>query len=164
MLKLEFTHDSAEGLNAQVADYLANVKKKRGGKDEPEAGNTAPAPMPPPNMGMPAGGPAAPQFAGPGASAGFVPPGAGVAQPGPAFPVTAATGPAPEVVALVQRITAKMDAAVQSGQTDVNQMLTWFRGQCGPEAAAATLDQIKQNFLYKLTMPALEGIAKMMAA
>lgn len=161
MMKVEFTHETAEGLNAQVADYVANVKKKRGGKEETEGaaigGQAAPAPlMPPPN-----GGPA---FAGPGAAAGFAPPAAGAAPTGMAFPAAGAPQVAPEVAALVQRIAAKVDSVVQSGQTDVGQMLTWFRNQCGPEAAAATLDQIKANFLHRLSVPALDGIAKMMAA
>lgn len=161
MLKLEFTHDTAEGLNAQVVDYLANIKKTRGGKasaadgEGAQAGGQAPAPMMPPTGNPPPL---------PGAGPVFAPPGAAAAAPA-AFPAAAAPapGPAPEVQALVQRISGKIDGAVQSGQpTDA--VLGWFRNQCGPDAAQATLDQIKQVFLYRLPVPQLTEIAKLMNA
>ena len=76
MLKIEFTDTTAEGLNAQVADYMANVKKKRGGKDgdnEPAGGQQAPAPIMPPAQGF--GG--QPQAGFGAAPTGFAPPAAG---------------------------------------------------------------------------------------
>ena len=63
----------------------------------------------------------------------------------------------------MQRIIARIDSAIASGQPP-DAVLNWFRGQCGAEAAAATMDQIKTVFLPKLAMPGLENIAKLMNA
>lgn len=162
MIKVEFSGATADEVNEQVKDYASKIKGSRGGKggkDDGEAQTgTAPPPMQPPAGGpppLPAGG--MPNFA---------PPAGGAATPG-AFPAAGAPiatqGPSPEVAALVQRINARIDGAIASGQpTDA--VLQWFRNQCGPEAAQATLDQIKQNLLYKLPVPNLTEIAKMMNA
>jgi hypothetical protein len=138
----------------EVREFVKGLKTSRT-KGEPDegaqAGTTAPAPLQPPNPG-------------PGFNPGFVPPGAGAGPMGGAFPATGAPGLAPEVAAIVARIVARMDGAVASGATKVEDMLTWFRGQCGAEAGAASLDQIKANFLPRLPMPTLENIAKLMSA
>jgi hypothetical protein len=76
---------------------------------------------------------------------------------------TTTAAPQPAVAALVARIVPKIDGAIASGQP-TDQVLSWFRGQCGPEAAGATLDQIKTVFLPKMAAPGLENIAKLMAA
>jgi hypothetical protein len=139
--------------------FRTSGKKTRTGKkgdgtdgdDTAGTGQIAPAPLAPP-VGQ-AGG-----FPGPGATA-FTPPGAGAAFPGPG-----ATTIDPAVTALVARIQTRMDTAVASGATKAEDMLNWFRGQCGPEAAQATMDQIKTIFLYKQSIPALENIAKLMSA
>lgn len=160
----------------EVKDFISNLKTARKGKNagnEDEGGeatttttapvNTAPvtgpamtatsggapAPLQPPTDSGPMGGPAA--F--PGAS-GF---------PGGPAPTAAPTGPSPEVAALVTRIVPRIDAALASGQP-AEAVTAWFRGQCGPEAANATLDQIKQVFLAKLTVPQLDNIAKLVNA
>lgn len=166
MLKVEFTHETAEGLNAQVADYMANVKKKRSGKDDgPETANAsmnmAPAPIMPPATGF--GGQSTQGFGG--APTGFAPPAGGAAPVGGGFPAPGAQpGPAPEVAALVQRIVTRMDAEAQSGQTDPAQMLQWFRNQCGPDAAQATKQQIQQVLLPRMAVSALTTIAQAIAA
>ncbi len=88
----------------------------------------------------------------------------GCAAPGAgAFPAAAAPTVAPEVAALVQRIVTKLDAAIASGQP-TDQVLAWFRGQCGPEAANFSMDQIKTVALPRLAQPGLENIAKLMNA
>jgi hypothetical protein len=140
----------------EVKDFVKQLKGTRGGKgdkDDDAGPGTAPAPIQPP------AGQAAPTFA---PSGGFVPPGAGATQQGAAFPAANA-GPAPEIMALVQRISARVDSAIQSGQP-ADQVLTWFRTQCGPEAATATMDQIKQHFLPRAAQAKLDDIAKLMAA
>jgi len=152
-MKLEF--DSID----EVKAFYAQLKGTRGGKkgddadDAPSVTNATvnvPAPMAVPTSQPTAFNPA-----------GFAAPAAGAAQPATAFPAPVATGPAPEVLALVQKIGARADAAAASGQP-VDAMLTWFRNQCGPDAAQATMDQIKAVFLPRLTMPALSEIAKLM--
>lgn len=147
----------------EVRDFVKNHlkgagrgSKNAGDNDEgvtlagPQGGQ-APAPvMPPPNQAPafnPGGAPAPQAFGGfPAAGA---PAGVG--------------GPSPEVQQIVQRINVRIDAAIASGQPQ-DAALGWFRGQCGAEAANATMDQIKQVFLPKLAMPQLEQIAKVMAA
>lgn len=164
MIKLEFSDNTAEGVNAQVADYIANVKKKRGGKDEPDAGATggqnAPAPIMP-NMQQGGG------FPGPGATT-FAPQGPGAVQMGGAFPAAGAQQVAPEVQALVQRIVNRIDWCLtpppQGGGQSPESVTAWFRTQCGPSAADATMDQIKQLFLPRMQMPGLDNIAKLMNA
>lgn len=130
--------------------------RARGSKDDTNEGNpagtspgNAPAPMQPPTGGSP-------DMSGMGAQQGGFP-GAGSGFP------SASTGPSPEVAALVARINAKTDAAVASGQ-NAEQARAWLAGQCGAEAANATLDQIKTVYLAKLPVPQLTNIAGLMAA
>ncbi len=132
------------------AEFKARIKNPRGGKDDEPVtiGIQAPAPIMPPQQ--PAFNPAP-------APAAFTPPQG-------AFP-GAQNQPAgdPVVAGLVQRIVARIDSAIASGQP-ADAVLNWFRGQCGSEAAAATMDQIKTVFLPKLAVPGLENIAKLMNA
>lgn len=138
----------------EVKEFVKGLKGTRGGKGDAadEATGHAPEPLKPPAGG--AGFPGA---------GGFVPPGAGAGQTVGGPFAAAATGPAPEVVALVNRISARIDGAIASGQ-GAGDVLTWFRGQCGAEAAQATMDQIKAVFLPKMAVPGLENIAKLMNA
>lgn len=146
----------------EVKDFVKQLKGTRSGKGDAtdEAIGTAPAPLQPSTT------------AGfnPTAQAGFVPPGAGAGQPAMGFPAAGATaGPGPEVLALAQRISARIDwaitpAASGGGGQDPNAIATWFRSQLGPEAASYTLDQIKHAALPRAAMPVLETIAKLMAA
>lgn len=137
----------------ETREFVKQLKTSRGkgDKDEGETGGAAagqaPAPLAPPASAM--------QFA-PGATAAFTPPA------GAAFP-SAAPQLDPALQALVNRITTRIDGAIQSGQP-ADQVLAWFRGQCGPEAANATMDQIKTIFLPKAAPPTLENIAKLMNA
>lgn len=155
---MKLCFDTVEELRAFVKDELKG--KRGGGKNDtddagPQPSTQAPAPLQPP-----AGG-------------------AGVFQPQQQAPSTFNPGVAPgqfqpqgsvtvdpNVMGLVQRINTKIDGAVAGGQP-VDQVLTWFRGQCvqaGLDAANATMDQIKQIFLLKLPVPSLEQIAKLMNA
>ena len=149
-MKITVEFDSEE-------EFKARIKNPRGGKssDDGDAGqgNTtqAPAPLQPPPA-QPAFNPSpAPQ------PAAFTPP--------QGFPGATAGAPAadPVVAGLVQRVTARIDSAIASGQP-ADAVLNWFRGQCGAEASAATMDQIKTIFLPKLAVPGLENIAKLMNA
>ena len=132
------------------AEFKTRIKNPRGGKDDdgPTVGQQgaaqAPAPIVPPAAAFnPAPVPAA-----------FTPPqGFSGAQP----------AGDPVIAGLVQRIVARIDGAIASGQP-ADAVLNWFRGQCGGEAAAATMDQIKTVFLPKLAVPGLENIAKLMNA
>jgi hypothetical protein len=141
-MKLEFN-----GVE-EVKDFVSQLKGTRGKKgeiDEPQT--TAPAPvMPPPNP---------PQFA-----------------PNPSgFPSTstAAVGFSPAATpetALVKRISDKIDSILASGQPP-DAALNWFRQRCAsvsPEAATATIDQIKGTFLARLPLSALEETAKLLGA
>lgn len=147
-MKLEF--NSIE----EVKEFHAQLKGKRnakGGEDDGPAG-TAPAPLMPQGatgFGGPTPGPFSPS----------APAAAGFGGPSPFAP----SGVAPEVVAIVARISAVLDAQAAKGQP-LDQALGWFRQQCGPEAAAATMDQIKASFLPRMSMPALENIVKLMGA
>lgn len=142
----------------EVKEFVKQLKGTRGGRGDKDdtdgatGGQTAPEPLKPP-----AGG-AAPFNPGT-----FAPPVGGAGQAGGAFPAAGAAGLAPEVQALVTRINTRIDGAIASGQS-ADQVLAWFRGQCGPEAANATMDQIKANFLPKAAVPVLENIAKLMNA
>jgi len=142
----------------EVREFVKGLKTSRN-KNEPEdgaapGGQVAPQPLQPP-----AGG------AGfPGAPGGFAAPGPGAGPGGAGFPAPGAPTVAPKVAALVQRINARMDEVIQAGQGTVDTMLPWFRGQCGAEAADATLNQIKTVFLPKLSEPALDNIAKLTGA
>jgi hypothetical protein len=157
---MKLCFDTVDELRAFVKEDLKTKKSGKAGDGDEAATGSAPSPAMPAvggQIGAVAGFP----------SGGFAPQGAGAGPTGAAFPAAGAPVMAPEVAALVQRITIRMDGAVQSGATKAEDMLTWFRGQCAgvdPSAANATLDQIKQVFLPKLSVPALDQIAKMMAA
>lgn len=137
----------------EIKDFMSQLKGTRGGKgskdDDGPAATTGQAPAP---LQPPAGGPAF----NPAPNAAFTPPGTG-----PVF--GQASGVDPAVQALVTRINTKIDGAIAGGQP-ADAVLSWFRQQCGPEAAAATMDQIKTLFLPKAAMPTLENIAKLMNA
>lgn len=136
------------------AEFKARIKNPRGGKDDdqPEtAKGQAPTPLMPPQQSQ-AFSPAPPPAA-------FTPPQGGF----PGQPAASAPVGDPVVAGLVHRITMKIDSAIASGQP-ADAILNWFRGQCGAEAAAATMNQIKTVFLPKLAMPGLENIAKLMNA
>lgn len=139
----------------EVQEFVKRLKGTRGGKAGADETETAPAPLAPPTTPAPAS-----QGFNPG---GFAPPAAGAAPQAVAFPAPAAPAVAPEVQGLVGRIVTKLDGAIASGQP-ADQVLGWFRSQCGAEAANADLAQIKTVFLPKLTVPALENIAKLMNA
>lgn len=160
-IQVTFNGATAEEVNERIKDYMSKIKGSRGPKGGDGDGaqtqqQTAPAPMQPPAM------PGAPAMQGfnPGAFA----PQAPAAAPGGAFPAAAAPapGPAPEVLAIVQRIVARLDGALASGQP-MDQAVAWFRNQIGPAAANYTLDQCKAA-LVNCAMPTLENIAKMMNA
>jgi len=154
----------------EVQEFVKRLKTTRGGKGEKEEAETttaqqttaiAPPPMQPPNSALPA------QQGFPG-TGGFAPPAGGAAPAGGGFPVDGATGPVPEVQALVTRIITKLDQSIGSGASGAEQALQWFRGQCstalGENLSAANMDQIKSVCLPKMTVPALENIAKQMNA
>lgn len=144
-MKITVEFDSEE-------EFKARIKNPRGGKggdkDESEgqpASGVAPAPLMPPQQ--------QPGFAPQGQPA-FAPPSGG-------FPGAPAIDPV--VAGLVTRIATRIDGALASGQP-ADAVLGWFRGQCGAEAAGATMDQIKTVFLPKLSVAGLENIAKLMNA
>ena len=148
-MKLEF--DSID----EVKAFYAQLKGTRGkkGDDADEAAPTATATVQqvPAPMAVPTTFP----------SAGFAPPVAGAAQTAQVFPAPVATGPAPEVLALVNKIITKLDDSLAAGNAP-DAALNWFRTQCGPEAAQATMDQIKTHFLPRMAQQPLEFVAKQM--
>lgn len=152
---MRLSFDSIE----EVKEFVGNLKGTRGKKgetdDAPVTGN-APAPLQPPNAGTQVG-------FNPGATAGFAPSVGGAGPAAGAFPAAGAPVLAPEIAALVQRINTRIDGAIASGQP-ADQVLAWFKSQCGPEAANATMDQIKGVFLPKMAQLGLENVAKLMAA
>lgn len=151
----------------EVKDFVKQLKGQRGkNKDEgdeggeisggPASGSTVPPPLQPPANG-------------PGPTAAGVPqqgfnPTASAPQQGfnPAAGF-AASAVDPAVQGLVNRIVPRIDAAIAAGQP-ADTVLTWFRGQCGQEAASATMDQIKTVHLAKLSVPQLTQIAGLMGA
>lgn len=164
---MKLCFDTVDELREFVKTHLKNPRGGKGDKDEGEntggatTGQTGAAP--PPLMPPPQGGPGAVQgFTPP--QGGFAPQPGGFSPPqGGAFQGTGQPAVDPAVAALVGRIVVRIDGAIQSGQP-ADRALDWFRQQCGAEAASATLDQIKQHFLFKLPMPQLDQIAKFMAA
>ena len=122
----------------EVKEFVASLKGTRGGKKGEADEATPPAPLAPPTGGQPNA---------------------------PAFNPGATHAPAidPVVKGLVDRIVPRIDAAIASGQPAEN-VLTWFRQQCGAEAVNYDLNQIKTIALPKQSVPTLEGIAKLMAA
>ena len=133
----------------EVKDFVGALKGTRGkkgeGDDTPPPAHQAPAPlMPPQGQPLTFAPTPQPQFQAP-----------------TAFPAPPAVDPA--IAALVTRINAKIDGAIASGQP-ADSVLNWFRGQCGAEAANASMDQIKTVFLPRAAVPTLENIAKLMNA
>ncbi len=146
-MKLEF--DSIDEVKAFYAQ-LKGTRGKKGDDDAPETSQTTvqvPAPLQPPVTHAPFNPQQATGFTAPAAS-GF--PGAPVVDPA--------------VQGLVDRIVTRADTLLKSGQGNAEQMLTWFRSQCGPEAAQATMDQIKTVFLPKASTTLLDQIAKLTGA
>jgi hypothetical protein len=85
----------------------------------------------------------------------FVPPAAQAAPTG--FPgANGPTPPPPDKV--VTAILARIDGAVNSGQS-TDAIVNWFRQQIGPEATNATLEQIRNILIPRLTKPQLTQIA-----
>jgi hypothetical protein len=66
-----------------------------------------------------------------------------------------------QVHPLVTAILARIDGAVSSGQS-TDAVITWFRQQIGPDAANATLEQIKQIFIPRMSKAQLEQIAPLL--
>jgi hypothetical protein len=90
--------------------------------------------------------PAAPQF---------------VAPPSHGFPGAATNGatPPPQTVhPLVSAILNRIDGSIATGQTE-EAIMAWFRQQIGPDAAQATLDQLKQIILPRMSEAQLRQIA-----
>jgi hypothetical protein len=72
-----------------------------------------------------------------------------------------ANGPTPSPAAVnpvITAILARIDGAVASGQPP-EVILTWFRQQIGPDAKDATLDQIKQVFVPRMSKAQLDQLA-----
>jgi hypothetical protein len=59
---------------------------------------------------------------------------------------------------LATAVIGKIDGAIGSGQP-TESIAAWFRSQIGPDAAQATLDQIKQVFIPRMTEAQLKQIA-----
>jgi hypothetical protein len=144
-MKIIVEFDSEEEFKARIK----NPRGARGGNDDGDVGQSnttqAPPPLQPPQQQPQAFNPTPPPAA-------FTPP--------QGFPGAVVD---PVVAGLVQRIATRIDSAIDSGQPP-DAVLNWFRGQCGAEASAATMDQIKTVFLHKLAVPGLENIAKLMNA
>jgi hypothetical protein len=88
----------------------------------------------------------------------FTPPATAV-QPPAGFPGTNGATPPPSTQhPLVSAIQSRIDGAIASGQP-ADAIVTWFRQQIGPEAANATLDQIKQVFIPRMSEAVLKQIA-----
>jgi hypothetical protein len=129
----------------EMEAFRTSGKKTRGKKDEPEitveevtaavAANTPPQ--------------AQPQF---------TPPPVAV-QPPAGFPGANGITPPPSAVhPLVTAIVARIDGAISTGQS-TDAIAGWFRQQIGPEAANATLDQIKQIFVPRMSEAQLRQLA-----
>jgi hypothetical protein len=145
-MKITVEFDSEEEFKARIKNPRGGKNNADDGTDQP-AGQQAPAPlMPPPQPQQPFNPAPAP--------AAFTPPSS-------PFPGTPAIDPA--VAGFVQRIATRLDTVIAQGQP-ADLALSWLRGQCGAEASAATLDQIKTVFLPKLTAVGLEQIAKLTGA
>lgn len=147
---MQITFESIEEVRDFVKTHLKGSRGKVGDKEDGDTTTgAAPAPLMPPQGQQVAFQPTQqPAFSPP--QGGF--PGSG-----------AAPGVDPATQAIVARINTRIDGAITSGQP-ADAVLTWFRTQCGAEAANATMDQIKQSFLPKLPMASLENIAKLMNA
>jgi hypothetical protein len=69
-----------------------------------------------------------------------------------------ANGQTPPTHPLVTAILARIDSAIGSGQP-ADAIVTWFRQQIGPDAAQASLDQLKQVFIPRMSEAQLKQIA-----
>jgi len=138
----------------EVKVFVASLKGTRGKKGEGDDGDTGAA-----QVGQQAPAPLMPAAGGQQQPSAFQPAAFAPSQGG----FLGAPVADPAVAGLVQRIVVRIDGAIASGQP-ADAVLTWFRGQCGAEAAGATMDQIKTVFLPKLAVPGLENIAKLMNA
>jgi hypothetical protein len=155
-MKLEF--DSI----AELKEFYAQLKGTRGKKGDdaddapPASGMTAPPTVQvPAPMAIPT---QQPTFN----PAGFAPQAAGAGQAAPVFPVAAATGPAPEVLALVAKINERANASIGANPASLNDALKFFRDSIGPDAAQATLQQIQEHFLPRMATDKLAQLAKLM--
>ena len=153
-MKLEF--DSI----AELKEFYAQLKGTRGKKgddaDDVPAQSAAAGPaLAPAPMAIPT---QQPTFN----PAGFAPQAAGAGQAAPVFPVAAATGPAPEVLALVAKINERTNASIAANPTSLSDALKFFRDAIGPDAAQATLQQIQEHFLPRMATDKLTQLAKLM--
>jgi hypothetical protein len=80
------------------------------------------------------------------------------AQPAHGFPGAATNGATPPLHSLAVAVISKIDGAIASGQP-TESIAGWFRQQIGPDAAQATLDQIKQIYIPRMTEAQLKQIA-----
>jgi len=87
----------------------------------------------------------------------FQAPAVAVAPPSHGFPGANGAAP-PPAHPLVTAILARIDGAVSSGQS-ADAIVTWFRQQIGPDAANASLDQLRQVFIPRMTEVQLKQIA-----
>jgi hypothetical protein len=126
----------------EMEAFRTSGKKTRSKKEE--AADVEESVGAAPTVAPPAPPAPAPQFAPP--AQGF--PGNG------AMPAAA---PAP-IHPLAEAIIAKIDGAITSGQP-ADSIVTWFRQQIGPEAANATIDQLKQVFIPRMQEMQLKQIA-----
>lgn len=108
----------------------------------PAAAQPAPAVTPAPSAAAP---PPAPQT--------FTPPPVAIH----GFP-SGNSGAPPAPHPLVTAIIGKIDGAIASGQ-QADAVIAWFRQQIGPDAAQATLDQIKSVFIPRMSEVQLRQIA-----
>lgn len=130
---MKLCFDSIEEVKTFVGQLKGTRGKKGEDDNEPATAPVGGQPVMPPAMG-------------------FAPPQTAVQ----GFPGAAA---APAVNPLVGQIIGKLDGALASGQS-VDQMTNWFRNLLGPDAANASLDQIKQIFLPRLAEPQLKQLAQ----
>ena len=146
----------------EIKDFMAQLKGTRGKKgendDAPTVAGNVPAPIPVP---------VAPAFQ----AAGLVAPQVQHAAQAAAGPFAPVAGPvaSPEVLALLTRITGRVDALIAgtvpgTAPQAPDKVLEWLRSQLGPEAAMASMEQVKAVFMPRLTQPALEQIAKLIGA
>lgn len=136
-MRISVEFDNWEEMEA----FRTSGKKSRGKKgdvDEVTVEEQAAATQP--VMGQPINAPATPP-----PSHGF--PGANGAVPPPAALHPLATA-----------IIGRIDSAIGSGQP-ADAILNWFRQQIGPEAASATLEQLKQVFIPRMQETQLKQIA-----
>lgn len=68
-------------------------------------------------------------------------------------------GGAPTVHPLVTAILTRIDSALSSSGQSADQIVQWFRQQIGPGAENATLEQIRQVFIPRMTEVQLKQLA-----